>query len=322
MPVYDRSYRHWDGELSRRALRFVPIAATGIAQALSYRGAKILRILYRLLMLVSLVPTLAFLFFNFLLYFRPAWAPEPLLQVLDQLEPYRVLQYPLLMLFNSQFILALTVLVGSGLIGRDRAAGAMPLYLSRPITRLDYAFGKFCVLAWFLGALTIAPSLLLWVCGLVWSPRPDQFARMAPELPRIFLHGGVIILTYASTMLAVSALFRRPMFAGLVWFATFIFLPGFLTVASVHFGWDRLPALAPSTSFQVIAYELWGIDRVAAHATGPSARTIQNFVQVVRSSIDTPVEWCWLSLAAWTVGGLLVLWRVLRRQEVVTDAAR
>jgi ABC-type transport system involved in multi-copper enzyme maturation permease subunit len=322
MPVYDRSYRHWDGTLSRRALRFVPIASTGIAQALTYRGARILKILWRLLLLASLVPTLAFLFFNFLLYFRPAWAPPPLIQTLEQLEPYRTLQYPLLLLFNSQFILALTVLVGSGLVGRDRAAGAMPLYLSRPITRLDYALGKFCVLAWFLGALTIAPSLLLWICGVLWSPRPDAFARMAPELPRILVHGGVIIATYASTMLAVSALFRRPMFAGLVWFATFIFLPGFLAFASMRLGWERLPAIAPGTCFQVVAYDLWGIDQVAAHASGPAARTIQNFVQVLRGNFEVPVEWCWLSLAAWTLAGLLVLALVLRRQEVVTDAAR
>ena len=322
MPVYDRSYRHWDGQLSRRALRFIPIAATGIGQALSYRGARILRILYRLLLVVSFVPTIAFVFFNFLLYFRPAWAPRELLQVLDQLEPYRVLQYPLLMTFNSNFILALTVLVGSGLIGRDRAAGAMPLYLSRPVTRLDYALGKFCVLAWFLGALTIAPSLLLWICGLIWSPHEDAFARMWPELPRILVHGGVIIATYASTMLAVSALFRRPMFAGLVWFAMFVFLPIFLTIGGLTFGWDRLPALAPSTSFQVIAYDLWGIDQVAARMSGGPAHTIQEFTHFLRSSFDTPVEWCWLSVAAWTLGGVLVLARVLRRQEVVTDAAR
>jgi len=322
MPVYDRSYRHWDGELSRRALRFVPIASNGIVQALSYRGARVLRILYRLLLLVSFVPTLAFVFFNFLLYFRPAWAPGELLGVLARLEPYRVLQYPLLMMINSQFILALTVLVGSGLIGRDRAAGAMPLYLSRPITRLDYALGKFCVLAWFLGSLTLAPSLLLWICGYAWSPRPDAFAQMWPELPRIFVHGGVIILTYTSTMLAVSALFRRPMFAGLVWFATFIFLPGFLAIAGLRFGWDRLPALAPGTCFQVIAYDLWGVDRMASSLTGAAAATVQGFVQLLRSNYGAPVEWCWLSLASWTLVGLLVLWRVLRRQDVVTDAAR
>jgi len=322
MPVYDRSYRHWDGELSRRALRFLPIASTGIKQALSYRGAKILRLLYRLLLLVSLVPTLAFLFFNFLLYYRPAWAPPELLEVLDQLEPYRVLQYPLLMLFNSNFILALTVLVGSGLIGRDRAAGAMPLYLSRPVTRLDYALGKFCVLAWFLGSLTIAPGLLLWICGLAWSPHADAFTRMWPELPRIFVHGGVIILTYASTMLAVSALFRRPMFAGLVWFATFVFLPGFLILGSVYFGWDRLPAVAPNTSFQVIAYDVWGIDHVASRVGGAAASTVQQFVRIVKGNIDTPVELCWISVASWTLAGVLILWRVLRRQDVVTDAAR
>ena len=322
MPVYDRSYRHWDGELSRRALRFLPIASTGIKQALSYRGAKILRILYRLLLLVSLVPTLAFLFFNFLLYFRPAWAPPPLLEVLDQLEPYRVLQYPLLMMFNSQFILALTVLVGSGLIGRDRAAGAMPLYLSRPVTRLDYALGKFCVLAWFLGGLTIAPSLLLWICGLLWSPRPDAFTAMLPELPRIFVHGGVIIVTYSSTMLAISALFRRPMFAGLVWFATFILLPVFLFIGSKVLHWDNLNAVSPDTSFRVIAYDLWGIEHVAARVGGAAAGTVQSFVRLLRSGVDAPVVWCWISVATWTALGLLVLARVLRRQDVVTDAAR
>jgi len=178
------------------------------------------------------------------------------------------------------------------------------------------------VLAWFLGSLTIAPSLMLWICGLAWSPRPDAFAQMWPELPRIFVHGGVIILTYSSTMLAVSALFRRPMFAGLVWFATFVFLPGFLTLASFHFGWDRLPAVAPHVSFQVIAYDVWGIEHIASRVGGAAAGPIQEFVHMVRGNFDVPVEFCWISVASWTLAGLLILWRVLRRQDVVTDAAR
>jgi ABC-2 type transport system permease protein len=320
MPVYDRSYRRWDGQLSRRSLRFIPIASQGIRQALSLRAGWLFRVLYRLLLVFCFVPTLIFLFLNYILYYRPQFASNGMVQWLDRIEPFRVLQYPVLLGWNTLGLMSLTVIVGSGLIARDRAAGAMPLYLSRPLTRLDYGLGKFCVLAWFLGCITILPCLLLWLFGVVSSPRADALHTMLPELPRILIHGGVIVVTYSATMLAVSSLFRRPMFAGLVWFALIVFLPSFLSIASARLQWNSVPAISPNDAIQAIGFDLWNLDAIQ-NQPGIS-HEIQALLRMSKILPSTPVEWCWISVVCWTVVSVGVLTLVLRRQDVVTDAAR
>jgi ABC-type transport system involved in multi-copper enzyme maturation permease subunit len=320
MPVYDRSYRRWDGQLSRRSLRFIPIASQGIRQALSLRSGWFLKVLYWLLLICCFVPTLVFLFFNYILYYQPQFAPHEMLQWLDRIEPVRVLQYPVLLGWNTLFLMALTVIVGSGLIARDRAAGAMPLYLSRPLTRLDYGLGKFCVLAWFLACITIVPCLLLWLFGVVASKHPDALKMMLPEVPRILLHGGIIVVTYSATMLAVSSLFRRPMFAGLVWFALFVFLPSFLSIASLRLQWNSVPAISPNDAIQSIGFDLWNLDAIQ-NQPGLS-HEIQALLRMSKMLPQTPVEWCWISVVSWIVVSVGILTLVLRRQDVVTDAAR
>jgi hypothetical protein len=215
--------------------------------------------------------------------------------------------------------MAFTVIVGSGLVARDRAAGAMPLYLSRPLTRVDYGLGKFCILAWFTGALTMAPCLLLWLFDVISAPEDGALLAMLPEVPRILLHGGVIVVTYSATMLAVSSLFRRPMFAGLVWFALIVFLPSLLSFANTQLHWTALTAISPNDSFQAIGMHLWGIDRMLEEQ---APQLPAGILQTLKLFGETPVEWCWVSVFGWTVASAAVVSLVLRRQDVVTDAAR
>jgi ABC-type transport system involved in multi-copper enzyme maturation permease subunit len=320
MPVYDRSYRRWDGELSRRSLRFIPIASQGIRQALAFKGGWFLRLNFRALLFLSCVPFLLFFFINYLVNYQPDFMPAVVVSGLKQLLPIRAAQYPLLIRINIYFVMAFCVIVGSGLIARDRAAGAMPLYLSRPLTRIDYALGKFGVLAWFLGGLTIVPCIVLWLFVVISSPEDGTFMETLPELPRILLHGGVVVVTYASTMLAVSALFRRPMFAGLVWYALIVFLPTFTSFAGARLNWTAVSAISPNDSFEAIGFDLWNIDALRHESGLP--REAQGMLQALKLYPETPVEWCWISVVCWTVASLAVLTIVLRRQDVVTDAAR
>ena len=320
MPVYDRSYRRWDGQLSRRALRFLPIASQGIRQALAFKGGWFLRLNYRSLLFLSCVPFLLFFFLNYVVNYQPEFVPPVVANGLKNLLPIRVVQYPLLIWMNHWFVMVFCVIVGSGLIARDRAAGAMPLYLSRPLTRVDYALGKFGVLAWFIGGLTILPCLLLWLFVAISSSEEGTLQRTLPELPRILLHGMVVVVTYASTMLAVSALFRRPMFAGLVWFALIVMLPSLTAFAGAQLQWTAVPALSPNDAFEAIGYDLWNVDALRSSPGVP--REAQMMLQVLKVFPSTPVEWCWISVTGWTLASLALLTFILRRQDVVTDSAR
>ena len=41
MPLYDRSYRRWDGKLRRSPLRWIPMASHGIRLALRPKGSAV-----------------------------------------------------------------------------------------------------------------------------------------------------------------------------------------------------------------------------------------------------------------------------------------
>jgi len=53
------------------------------------------------------------------------------------------------------------VIIGPVLISRDLANNALPLYLSRPFSRLEYILGKMSVLLLLLSMITWVPGLLL-----------------------------------------------------------------------------------------------------------------------------------------------------------------
>lgn len=58
--------------------------------------------------------------------------------------------------------LLLAAVIGPGLVAPDLANNALPLYLSRPISRRDYVFGKLSVLVGLMSLLTWIPMTLLW----------------------------------------------------------------------------------------------------------------------------------------------------------------
>ena len=64
---------------------------------------------------------------------------------------------------NVQGVLAfiVTAFAGPGLISPDLANGALPLYLCRPFSRVEYVLGKSSVLAILLSQITWMPGLIL-----------------------------------------------------------------------------------------------------------------------------------------------------------------
>lgn len=62
---------------------------------------------------------------------------------------------------QSMFVLVLAALAGPGLIAPDLANNALPLYLSRPLSRPEYVLTKLLVLTGLLSLVSLAPALLL-----------------------------------------------------------------------------------------------------------------------------------------------------------------
>lgn len=330
MPVYDRTYRRWDGELRRRAFRAAPIVVAGVRQALAAKGGWLLTVALRLFMVASAVPTAGLILFNLADYLRPNFLPEEitgdLYQFFDLAAPYRALQYPALTRFNSLFLMVYAVFFGSGLIARDRASGALPLYLSRPLTLRDYVLGKFGVIAFFMALFTLVPNLVLWLMGVLLDPREGAVRDALPHLLPIVLQNGAVVVTYSLTMLAVSSLCRRPMYAGLIWFSLVLLLPAMTSMVATHRGVSAVAAISINDALFSLGAWLYDIDGLFDSATRDQHEMVReamgNLFEAVKIfASSSPLQAC-ASLFAWCGASLLVLFGVLRRQDVTVEAGQ
>src|SRR5688572_21669980 len=124
---------------------------------------------------------------------------------------------------QSIFVFFITIYVGSGLIANDRRANALQIYLSKPLTRVEYVAGKLATLVMLLAAVTLLPGLLLLLMQVLFA---GNFTFLRANLflfPAITLFSAILILLSAFAMLALSSLsksrrFVAMMYAGLIFF--------------------------------------------------------------------------------------------------------
>lgn len=152
MPIYDQSYRPYRGPLSSHAMRWWTITRTGILHVLSKR------IFLILLTITFFYPVIA----GFQIYFTHQF-PEQQFVTID------AAFFRLLMEIQLFWFLVLGVYPGTGLISNDLRWNAIQLYLSKPLTKVDYVVGKLAILGAFLLAVTMVPGLLLFAIELGFS---------------------------------------------------------------------------------------------------------------------------------------------------------
>ena len=133
----------------------------------------------------------------------------------------------------------LTTLIGPNLIAPDLANGALPLYLSRPFSRLQYVAGKMVVLLLLLSLITWIPGLLLFLIqtGCVGWHWARTYAWLAGS---IVLGQGIWITVLALIALALSAWVKWRIAAGAlirgVFFAGAGFGAAINDVMRTHYG--------------------------------------------------------------------------------------
>jgi len=196
------------------------------------------------------------------------------------------------------FLVAMTV--GPALVSADLANNALPLYLSRPLTRAGYLLGKFLPLALLLSAITWMPGLLLVL--LQTSVEGLSWLRDNLRIPvAILLSSGIWIVVLSLMMLAVSAWVKRKSFARIAVIAYFFTIGAFGGAINLTLGTNLGSMLNLSDAMTVTALDLFGVTGVQVGA--------------VRENLPLPLAL--LSLAA--IAGLcvLALTRKIRAYEVV-----
>jgi ABC-2 type transport system permease protein len=105
----------------------------------------------------------------------------------------------------------------------DFRDNALPLYLSRPLTRVEYVLGKAAAIATLTSLVTWVPSLLL--VGLQASLADGWLAANWWIAPAVFLAAWSAILLFALVCLAVAAVLRRRAASEAAFVALFFVVP-------------------------------------------------------------------------------------------------
>jgi ABC-2 type transport system permease protein len=121
------------------------------------------------------------------------------------------------------FVFFVTVYVGAGLIANDRRANALQIYLSKPLTRAEYIFGKLAILMAFLLFVTWLPAMLLLVVQIALAGNFTFFKNNLFLFPAITLFSFVYVTTVASTMLALSSLSKSSRYVGILYAGVIFF---------------------------------------------------------------------------------------------------
>lgn len=289
MAVYDHGYKGYDGPLMPARSRFLVISRYGLRDVFSSR-------LFLAFFAFCFAWPLALLVAMYLRYNAEALAVIDVGSG-DLLDFIQVNSWFFQSLFlRNQLTLAFVIVLvtGPSLVSADFRNRAMPLYLSRPLTRTDYVLGKLVVLGVLVSAISWVPGLLLFAVQASLGGREWllEHWRAAPAMIVVSL---VWTLCMSLPMLAIAAWVKwKP-------WARIVFL-GLIMVGSA-FG-----------EFYKAFYDSWlGSMLVAFDVTD----ALSDAVFGVESSGAMPAAAAWVAAAGLAALSAALLYRRVRAFEVV-----
>ncbi len=201
----------------------------------------------------------------------------------------------------------MTAFVGPGLISPDLANNALPLYLSRPLSRRQYVLGKMLVLVTLLSVMTWIPGLLLWLLhgSLTGNGWLGENLRLASGL---FFGAWTWILVLSLLALALSAWVKWKPAAGALLFGVFFVAAGFggAVNAVLRTRWGHLINI----SHLMGSVWTWLFEEPMRRGAGAV------FFRVI-SGEEIPIWCCWAALASACAVCLWLLHKKIRGAEVV-----
>ena len=206
MPIHDQGYRRYGGLKARRGTGWMVITRAGLRTFFAKRA-------FLGLLLVSWFP----FFVRAVQIYAAANLPqaaflaptaETFRQFLDQ---------------QQIFVFFVTVYVGAGLIANDRRANALQIYLSKPLTRAEYVFGKLAILMTFLALVTWLPAIVLLIVQISFAGNFTFFRNNAFLFPAITVFSFVQVTMVATAMLALSSLSKSSRYVGILYAAVIFF---------------------------------------------------------------------------------------------------
>jgi len=134
-------------------------------------------------------------------------------------------------------LIVLTMLIPS-MITRDRASNALTVYLSRPLTSVDYLLGKLGIIAGVLLLLWTGPLCFSWLLSVLFSSDRDFFLYSVAPFLRALMFNGIGLVALASISMGVSALARTSRATIFIWLALWL-IAGFVAAVPHMPVWMR-----------------------------------------------------------------------------------
>jgi ABC-type transport system involved in multi-copper enzyme maturation permease subunit len=239
MPIYDQSYRSYEGTLRRRGRWAVMVGQE-------------LRILFSRRMFIFLV-----VLGNIHLFLRVLQiyvldvlsqrADSPLASnfsglAFDQTGAWVYFDF---LRMQSPLVFLTLIYAGSGLICNDFRNNLTEIYFSKPINWRDYAAGKIMSLIAIGMGLSALPALLMGLLHIVFSPTWPAIKETATLAPAVIAFALILVGSMALVILACSCLVNSAKFTG-----ASVFL---LTLTNIAFG-AMLAGMLQERNYLVLAY--------------------------------------------------------------------
>jgi len=207
VPIHDQGYRRYGGVRAAPGRAWSVIARAGIRTMLARR-------LFLGLLLLSWVQ---FFVRAVSIYLSTTIPQASSFLALDARSYRQFLE------IQEVFMFFIAVYAGAGLIANDRRAHALQIYLSKPLTRVEYVFGKLAVLVAFLLLVTWVPAIALLIVQVMFSSSFQFVLDNAFLVPAITLFSFIQVSAVAMAMLALSSLSNSSRFVGILYAALIFF---------------------------------------------------------------------------------------------------
>jgi ABC-2 type transport system permease protein len=233
VPIHDVGYRSWESGTSGPLWRWTVIAGAGMR--LVWKNQWLRRMLF-----LAWLPAaaLGLAIFGYEQSFERRELRNAIPFVLDQLPlsdtalsawyldaaaaRHHVWALLLLTYFRYPQAVLMVLLVGMiapPLISQDFRSHAFLLYFARPITPLEYVWGKATVIWSYLAIVTTVPALVLYVAGVLLSPSMSVVLDTWDIPLRIVAASAILLIPTTSLALFFSSLTTESRYAGFSWFA-------------------------------------------------------------------------------------------------------
>lgn len=212
MPVYDQSYRTYQGALRGRG-RWAVIVSQEIRVLFARRMFIFLMLLGNFHLLLRIIQ----------IYIIDVASKQPASDLtamfeevaFEKMGPWVYFDF---LRFQSPLIFLTLIYAGSGLICNDFRNNLVDVYFSKPINWRDYVAGKVMALVTIGLSLTALPALVMVLIHCIFSPSLATLQESATHILPIIVFSVLMVGSFSLVILASSALTDSGKFAGVAVF--------------------------------------------------------------------------------------------------------